>query len=194
MTEESLSRRAFLTRSGGFVGGLWIASNWPLFASTAEAAVAARAAGAPFRNLTAAQAQDLEAIAAQIIPSGETPGAREAGVIYFMDGALGSFAARSKEPLVAGLADLDERVACRHGKGTRFSSLAGPQQIEMLRAIEAEPFFGLVQFLTVAGMFSLPEYGGNRDKLGWQLVGLEDRHGWQPPFGYYDAEQTKGNA
>jgi hypothetical protein len=35
-------------------------------------------------------------------------------------------------------------------------------------------------------MFAMPSYGGNRDKLGWALIGFQDRHSWQPPFGYYD--------
>jgi gluconate 2-dehydrogenase gamma chain len=48
----------------------------------------------------------------------------------------------------------------------------------------------MVHFLTVAGMFALPGYGGNRDKLGWALLGFEDHHAWQPPFGYYDAAYT----
>jgi hypothetical protein len=37
-------------------------------------------------------------------------------------------------------------------------------------------------------MFSLPEYGGNKDELGWQLIGFEDRHVWTQPYGFYDAD------
>ena len=37
-------------------------------------------------------------------------------------------------------------------------------------------------------MFSLPEYGGNRDGVGWKLLGFEDQHVFQPPFGYYDRD------
>jgi hypothetical protein len=37
-------------------------------------------------------------------------------------------------------------------------------------------------------MFTLPTYGGNRDGVGWKLIGFEDRHTFQPPFGYYDRD------
>ena len=34
----------------------------------------------------------------------------------------------------------------------------------------------------------MPAYGGNRDGVGWKLIGFEDRHVFQPPFGYYDRD------
>jgi hypothetical protein len=37
-------------------------------------------------------------------------------------------------------------------------------------------------------MFALPGYGGNRDAAGWKLIGFEDRHVFQPPFGHYDRD------
>jgi hypothetical protein len=40
-------------------------------------------------------------------------------------------------------------------------------------------------------MFSSPEYGGNRDKVGFELLGFTDQHAWQPPFGFYDADYTE---
>ena len=43
---------------------------------------------------------------------------------------------------------------------------------------------------TAAGMFANPEYGGNRDKIGWKLIGFDDRFFWQAPFGYYDRDEA----
>ena len=43
---------------------------------------------------------------------------------------------------------------------------------------------------TAAGMFANPEYGGNRDKIGWKLLGFDDRFFWQQPFGYYDRDEA----
>jgi hypothetical protein len=37
-------------------------------------------------------------------------------------------------------------------------------------------------------MFSLPEYGGNRNGAGWTLIGFEDAHIFHPPFGHYDRD------
>ena len=42
--------------------------------------------------------------------------------------------------------------------------------------------------LTVLGLLALPKYGGNHDNLGWKLIGVEDNHFWEPPFGYYDQD------
>jgi hypothetical protein len=51
----------------------------------------------------------------------------------------------------------------------------------------------MIRFLTIAGTFANPSWGGNRDKIGWRLLGFEDRFVWQPPFGDYDpgANATK---
>ncbi len=51
---------------------------------------------------------------------------------------------------------------------------------------------GLVVGLTssLAGMFAMPSYGGNRDHVGWSLLGFPHQHAWQPPFGHYDAQES----
>ena len=67
-------------------------------------------ADSPIAHLSAEEARDLEAVAAQIIPSDETPGAREAGVIYFIDAALGSFMSANAGVLREGLTALTARV------------------------------------------------------------------------------------
>lgn len=178
------SRRAFLRASGSLAGGAWLALQFPGLAAAAEAAAAARDAGAAFRHLASAEAAALEAVAARIIPSDATPGAREAGVIHFIDQALGGFMAEAADELRQGAGSLDELATAA---GRPFAALEAEAQDTILRGIETTPFFGLMQFLTVAGMFSLPSYGGNRDHAGWQLLGFEHRHGWAPPFGHYDA-------
>lgn len=181
------SRRTFLRASGGVVGSSWLALSFPALLGVAKAAVAAREAGAAFVHLSLAQAAGLEAIAARIIPTDETPGAREAGVIHFIDQALGSFMAGSAGELRAGLEALDA-LAASTLDGHRFAQLEPGAQDELIARIEATPFFELMHYLTVAGMFSLPAHGGNREYLGWQLLGLSHRHAWAPPFGFYDAE------
>ena len=55
-----------------------------------------------------------------------------------------------------------------------------------LRSIERTQFFGLMRFATLAGMFSLPTHGGNKDFLGWKLLGQEDAMEFKAPFGWYD--------
>ena len=49
-------------------------------------------------------------------------------------------------------------------------------------------FFELLRTHTLYGFVGNPSYGGNRDRVGWKLIGFEDRMAYQPPFGYYDGE------
>ncbi len=181
------TRRDFLKASASTFGSTWFAAQWPAILAAGSVARAAHAAGAAFTHLSPEDARDLEAIAAQIIPTDDTPGAREAGVIYFIDAALGSFAAPQAESLRNGLAALNARVHAEHPAAARFAALDDAAQIATLKTEDKGAFFGELRFLTLAGMFSLPSYGGNRNDIGWKLLGFDHRHVWAPPFGYYDA-------
>lgn len=129
---------------------------------------------------------------AQIIPSDDAPGAREARVIYFIDHVLTTFD-RDKQPAYTqGLKDLQHKTLETFPGTNRFSSLTSAQQIQILTAIEKTDFFELVRVHTIVGYLSRPEYGGNHDQAGWKLIGFEDEMTFQPPFGYYDSEYKKG--
>jgi gluconate 2-dehydrogenase gamma chain len=136
----------------------------------------------------AADAADVEAVAAQIVPSDDTPGAREAGVVYFIDRALATFYAQLAGDYRAQLAAFQSACRARHPDAVSFASLTSEQQIAYLRRVDETPFFNMTRLLTLLGMFSLPAYGGNRDGVGWTLIGFEDAHVFRPPFGYYDRD------
>src|SRR2546425_3001686 len=146
----------------------------------------------PWDVLTPEQAADLDAIAAQIFPTDDTPGAREARVVNFMARSLATWAAQQREPLIHGLDELNGEVERRWPGTKRFGNLAPEHQLELLGSQEQTPFFQQMRFATLVGMFSLPSYGGNADKAGWRVIGFEDRYAWQPPFGDYDAEAARG--
>jgi gluconate 2-dehydrogenase gamma chain len=170
------------------IGASWIAGAWdhrlagPLQPS-ATADVAARV-------LSPEQTRDLEALTALIIPTDDTPGAREARVVAFITRGLSSFAADQRALFEHGLADLNSRVATRYPAGKTLADLDADEQHAMAQELEGEKseFFEAVRVATIAGFLANPEYGGNAAKAGWQLIGFEDRYGWQPPFGYYDRE------
>jgi gluconate 2-dehydrogenase gamma chain len=165
------------------LSGTWLTVNLPLIIAATQSACSRRDEGAEFTCLSEDEAVELEAIAAQIIPTDDTPGASEAGVIYFIDEALAGFLS-SQAPLIRrGLEDLQGRLK----GGGYFSELPFDRQTKLLKSIEGSGFFTKFRELVIIGMFALPDYGGNADKIGWKLLGFEDRHGWQPPFGYYDA-------
>jgi gluconate 2-dehydrogenase gamma chain len=182
--EMHFSRRRLLL---GAAGGSVLAMQSPWLMAAAQSAAQAHSEARPFTQLDAVSAAGLETVAARIIPTDETPGAREAGVIHFIDQALATFLTPSKTLLLEGLADLDAKAASVSGAAT-FATLAALEQDALLTQIEDSAFFQLVHYLTVAGMFAMPSYGGNREQLGWQLLGFEQRHVWSPPFGYYDAQ------
>lgn len=59
----------------------------------------------------------------------------------------------------------------------------------MLRELETEgsEFFEVIRLATITGFLANPEYGGNAGKVGWKVLGFEDRFIWSAPFGWYDA-------
>lgn len=141
-------------------------------------------------------AAEIDAITARIIPSAAQdsggPGAREAGVIYFIDRALSTFASDQRDAYRTGVAELQRKRQELFPNSTAIASLTDEQQIALIRSIEDSSFFELLRTHTVLGFLGNPSYGGNRDKTGWHQIGFEDRMAWKPPFGYYDAEAADG--
>jgi gluconate 2-dehydrogenase gamma chain len=183
MADADLSRRLFLMGSSVLAGSSLARLSVPGLVVLSKAARSARDEGAPFRILTANEARVLAAIAARILPTTDTPGANEAGVIYFMDTALGSFIQDELESIRAGISEFESGIS------TPFPDLSEQEQDAYLRTRDRSRFFYRVRFMTIAGFFAMSAYGGNRDEIGWKLIGFEGNHGpWEPPFGYYDAE------
>ena len=178
MTLDPLSRRHFVGVMATSLAATWLAGpSRPEFASAG-------------RVLTPAQARDLDAITALILPTDDTPGAREAHVVDFIDRALASFAADQRPLFDAGLSDLNARVAARHPGTAHFADLGADPATALLTELEANgsEFFEAVRVATITGLLANPEYGGNAGKAGWRLIGFEDRFVWSAPFGWYDAE------
>src|SRR5690349_9073410 len=206
--DESSGRRRFLKSS---VGALGVAAAGP--ATVASSSVAAADAHAHPGNakagkymfFSAAEVAFVDAAVARLIPADELgPGAKEAGVTYFIDQQLfGGWGAMAKmyrqgphtegtpqqgyqSPLTpqevyrAAIGEINAGCAKQFGKS--FDKLATTQQDEVLRALdegkfplEAVPprfFFNMLLDNTVEGFFADPIYGGNREKVGWKLVGF----------------------
>jgi gluconate 2-dehydrogenase gamma chain len=162
----------------------------PMLLAACKGAQQAGLSKGKFNTLTEEEADELEAIAARIIPTTDTPGAREAGVIYFIDNVLGDDREEELSLLQQGLRELKTSVVLSFG-AAHFHRLEEAQQDQALSEIENTVFFDTIRYLTVAGMFSLPEYGGNRNYVGYDLIQFNNQHAWQPPFGYYDADYAE---
>jgi gluconate 2-dehydrogenase gamma chain len=175
------------------------------------------------------QRATVEAAMARIIPTDDTPGAREAGCIDFLERYLSgidyifakpdgsgfeTLAGRSAEAwkqrieimrgrYVEGLRELDDRAQGTYSRD--FVDLASRQQDQILRALEAAPpaspttlavndalagpfspepalqqtltevdlaFLPLLITHTRQGFYADPIYGGNKDRIGWKVIGF----------------------
>ena len=131
----------------------------------------------------------LEAIGGRIFPTTDTPGAREAGAIWFIDKAYGSILADSLAADRLLLADFQSGVTPAYSGAELFSDLDEADQDAYLTRHQHTKFFNKVRFMTLAGVFGIGTWGGNRHDIGWKHVGMDGPpHAWTPPFGYYDAE------
>jgi gluconate 2-dehydrogenase gamma chain len=188
MDTLTLSRRSLLHAIAAAMAGAAVPFGWTEIAEAASHLHEAAQAGGngKISFLSAAEAADVEAITAQIIPTDDSPGAREAGVVNFIDRALATFLSQLAADYRAQLAAFQAAFRERHPSVASFSSLDSRRQIEYLKEVDRTPFFATTRLLALLGMFSLPTYGGNRDGAGWKLIGFEDAHVFRPPFGYYD--------
>ena len=109
------------------------------------------------------------------------PGARDAGVLNYIDLALAGAYGDLQEFYRRGLAQLD--AYCRKTYNEPFMRLDSGRQDEVITALEqgkaagftwpeARAFFDTVRTHTIEGLFADPVYGGNKDFAGWRLVGF----------------------
>src|SRR5208283_2276186 len=123
-------RRYFLQTMGGAAGAAWLNAQWPAIARAAEHAHEAVQALHPahFDVLTPREAIEVIAIAARIIPTDDEPGATEAGVVYFIDRALKTFASESRAEYESGLKAANELTNRMFPGVLRFSAASTEQQ------------------------------------------------------------------
>lgn len=194
MIVKRRSRRLFLIDSALGVNAAWVAAHYPSILAAQEFVHASTDKGQLPRLavFTETQAAEIEAVTAQIIPADDTPGAREAHCVYFIDRALDTFVKNSRPAYMQGLQDLQAKTKQLYPGAEKFSALSSEQQSRVLIEIEKTPFFNMVRTHTIIGFFARPEHGGNYQKAGWKLIGYDGSLNHKPPFGYYDALPQPG--
>ena len=110
MDHDERTRREFLTTSGSAMGGSWLLPFAPLIAVTQACASDAMRSGLPFTTLSEREGADFDAFAARIVPTDDTPGAREAGAVHFADRALQTFLDELLPIVRDGLSSMSRRV------------------------------------------------------------------------------------
>jgi gluconate 2-dehydrogenase gamma chain len=186
MSDETkgVSRRDLLKRAGMAGAALTIPVSPASPGVDEQARPAAAPAAAPRReqieNLTAGEADLLEAICARIIPTDASgPGAREARAAHYIDRALGGALKESRPAYAAGLAALD--AYSRSSRRAPFLELSARDQDSVLIDVETGAatgftgspgaFFAMVRTHTLQGTFGDPYYGGNANFVGWDMLG-----------------------
>jgi len=188
MAKNGVARRKFLARAAvgaGAVAGVGLVPE-------AAAQNHGQHKEAPAHSHTNAVAhraffnqEDAATVAAfteRLMPGAEgKPGARDAGVLNYIDLALAGAYADLQDFYRRGLAQLDAHCGKAYDKP--FRQLEPAQQDAVIAALEegkaagftwpaAQEFFGTIRTHTMEGMFADPIYGGNKDFSGWRLVGF----------------------
>jgi gluconate 2-dehydrogenase gamma chain len=141
------------------------------------AAVPLYAAG-PLQTFSQQEARLVEALCDQVIPADDAPGAKQAGVLYYIDRQLAGPLRRFAKAYHEGLSNL--RAACQKRTSQDFVDLPFQEQTKFLREMEAghvenlDSFWKLVIDHTMQGYYGGPAHGGNRDEVSWDMLGIRD--------------------
>ena len=128
---------------------------------------------------------------AELFGSDQVPGAA------FNDAALGGPLVGLRQIYRDGLKKVDDMATAMSGKS--YAKLPPAEQDQLLVLFDAgafQPdtrrggvtFIGIVIEHTLEGCFALPEYGGNRGRRGWKMLGLE---GDNQPLGFSIYSEAK---
>ena len=189
MTKHDATRRTFLVRAAAGAGAVAGAAGLVPDASAQNPAqsVATHVQHGAFFNHD--DAATIAAFTERLMPGAPgKPGARDAGVLNYIDLALAGAYADLQDFYRRGLAQLE--AYCRRTHNQPFVALDGARQDQVIASLEngaatgftfpdPQEFFNTLRTHTMEGMFADPLYGGNKDFAGWRLVGFP---GAQPVF------------
>jgi gluconate 2-dehydrogenase gamma chain len=187
---SGISRRVFIQRltffGGGVVliGGACRRDGNPQNARPAAsppAKVQASSMAEPAAALKTFNTEEFEVISAacdRLLPRDQDPGALDANVPVYIDRMLLTPEMQHvKQDFLAGTAQLDRRTRQMFGKG--FREISESQRDQVLVAFKNSPaksieakYFELLMVLSLEGFLGDPSYGGNKDRVGWALVGF----------------------
>ena len=164
-------RRSFIKTAATGIAGLSVLSNCTGPVTT-------------WRFFTEEEAKVLSAIAEQIIPADDDPGASDANVINFIDRQLVSYLKEYQELYRTGLRGVQEFSLSMYNR--KFEELPWEDQYELLSSLEkgtaegdswksTDPrnFFDTVRNHTMMGFYGPPRHGGNRNLVSYRMLGYD---------------------
>jgi gluconate 2-dehydrogenase gamma chain len=124
------------------------------------------------------------ALCEQIIPKDESPGATDAGVIYYIDRQLSTIFLYNQESYRNGILNLQSY--CRQKYGKCFEMIDFDEQTKLLKKLEtnnlkesdwngghASDFFNLLRSHTMQGFYGSPIHGGNKDYSSFRMLKID---------------------
>ncbi|HEY3372947.1 MAG TPA: gluconate 2-dehydrogenase subunit 3 family protein [Prolixibacteraceae bacterium] len=137
-----------------------------------------------YRFFTPEEAKCIIAFCEQIIPKDESPGATDAGVIFYIDRQLSGVFDYDQDTYRNGIKNLQSYCKGKYSK--TFESLAPEVQVKLLTAMESnqinEPewpegkpadFFNRVLSHTMQGFYGSPIHGGNKDYMSFEMLRID---------------------
>lgn len=135
--------------------------------------------------LTTAEKETLGHICETLIPEDDYPGALELGVVTYIDRLLKEAHPDWIVVYRTGLAATDQ--ACEELFEQPFAKLDAARQTEVVekmqrgqlpgilwRSVPSGEFFSMVLSHTMQGFYSHPQWGGNKNKEAWKMIGYDD--------------------
>jgi gluconate 2-dehydrogenase gamma chain len=132
-----------------------------------------------FRFFNPAQGAAVDAVTDQIIPADEQPGAKQAGVVHYIDLLLTGVRKDLGLAYIQGIQHLEALAHEMNGK--TFAELPFADQTRVLEKLEHDQtpitkgvngaeFFGIMRKHTLEGFFGDPDH--DRSSVGWKVLGF----------------------
>ncbi len=136
------------------------------------------------RFFTDTEARLVGAIVEQIIPTDQDPGARDAGVVNYIDKQLAGFFRRHAETYRQCLIGVQQTSQALFKND--FEALGWVDQTTVLKALESgqvkeaawknqssRGFFDMIRQHTMQGFYGSPRHGGNKGFASFKMIGLD---------------------
>jgi len=137
-----------------------------------------------YRFFTPDEAKCIIAFCEQIIPKDESPGATDAGVIYYIDRQLAGVFHYDQDTYRTGIKYL--QAYCSKTASSTFELLVPLEQQKIMKLMESNQiketewpqgkpaeFFNLVLSHTMQGFYGSPIHGGNKDYMSFEMLRID---------------------
>ncbi|MDR1344795.1 MAG: gluconate 2-dehydrogenase subunit 3 family protein [Tannerellaceae bacterium] len=138
-----------------------------------------------YRTFSPEEAGCLIALCEQVIPADDTPGATDAGVIFYIDTTVARYFPETVSRYKTGIASL--QTYCLREHGSSFETLAQSVQTDIMKRMDTgdfpsedgwegvspKSFMSMLTEHTMQGFYGPPRHGGNRNYASYRMLKLD---------------------